>query len=306
MQKRPRPLQYRFTLPYLIEKYRREPVLRDLFVEGASDRIVINRFAKEKNLRELSVFQIEDVHIPDDIVRPEFGHGNRGRVVALAHHLSTHLPNKLRNVCCIADRDMNCLIPFGQDCNRLWLSDFVCLESYLFTPAFTAHLFGTYFCVPVSEVEIAQVFTVATFSFAIRCAREKIDRSIPWVDIANSVMLAANDNLFFDADHFWLRLLTNQGRQKLIARFKTTVDRFSQVPYQDTRARVHKDDFIGLIAWCAGERGAGHALINIEAIQRVLQSHLMGDVVWQSPLFEKIREWVANNTEELALDVVGN
>ena len=55
----------RRTIPELTAKYRLNPLIRDVFVEGRFDRMILRWFFDAVKLKDVTVVQIQLVEVPD-------------------------------------------------------------------------------------------------------------------------------------------------------------------------------------------------------------------------------------------------
>jgi hypothetical protein len=281
-----------FSIKYLIALYTNEPTLRDLFVEGIGDVAIIDEFAKGLHLHRLKVRSIENVDVPEHIVKSEYGSGNRGMVVALAFALSSAVPQNFRNVYCIADNDLDRSLGIALSCDRLWWTDFSCMEAYLFTGEFFQLFVPTYFGVPCNESTFAEVCDVASVLFKIRVARVHIDPSAPWVSPGRS--LFENDGkVGIDVEDYFDRMLVSKGRKSMVPRFREELSKDNSHEGLDRRCVMHKDDFFEVVCWMAKQRGAIADLCRVDVLARVVLSHLFPERIANFPLFRQIVDWAS-------------
>ena len=129
---------YRRTIDELTARYLLEPTLRDLFVEGSADVALFSWYFHALGLK-VSSYQIATVQVPSDILRIA---GNRGRVVALAESLERVLPPENQAVRCVIDRDLDVIFKAIQESRLLWLTDYACIDSYVWTDSTIRKMFG--------------------------------------------------------------------------------------------------------------------------------------------------------------------
>src|SRR5262245_55760844 len=97
--------EYRRTLPELKIRYNLEPNLRDIYVEGSTDRSIIEWYTFAAGHSDVSVYEIGAVNIPATwIFELGLPDNNRSRVIALSLFL-VELAPRPDNVFCIADKD---------------------------------------------------------------------------------------------------------------------------------------------------------------------------------------------------------
>jgi hypothetical protein len=127
----------RRKLDELVARYVLEPSLHDVYVEGLTDKSIIQWFLDESNLdtKNCTVYEIDTVDIPtDQLFALGLNDSNRSRVIFLAFQLqrlfeTTSLPH----VVCIADRDFDDLIGSSSiESELLLFTDYTSIEMYLF------------------------------------------------------------------------------------------------------------------------------------------------------------------------------
>ena len=120
-------MEERRTIDELLTRYEFEPSLRDIYVEGIEDKIVIEEVLLENNIKDVSVFDISSINIEND---KEIKNGNKGRVIELASILDEKLKNT--NITCIIDSDFDILTGDQYSSPVLLTTDFSCMEMYFF------------------------------------------------------------------------------------------------------------------------------------------------------------------------------
>ena len=78
----------RSTIRELISRYKLEPSLRDVYVEGSKDRSLLSWYCASNGMRDVSVREIDTVEVPSSLIvarglRP----GRRGAVITLGLEL---------------------------------------------------------------------------------------------------------------------------------------------------------------------------------------------------------------------------
>jgi hypothetical protein len=123
----------RKTIAELLARYRLEPSIRDLFVEGQSDAAVLKRFLRNLRLEDVVVYEISTVEIPPETVlasgQPD---GARGRIIHLALEFGKHFAQGSRAVTCVGDRDYDLVLGRRYKSDFLLFLDYSCVEMYGF------------------------------------------------------------------------------------------------------------------------------------------------------------------------------
>ena len=102
----------RRNIDELIALYELEDELRDIYVEGASDKAFIGWLLESSGLKNTNIYAIEDINIEDEMLdKYKLPRGsNRSRVIAASMEItgddSTH-----KNVLFVADRDFEDYMP---------------------------------------------------------------------------------------------------------------------------------------------------------------------------------------------------
>ncbi len=115
----------------LIELYRLEPSLKDIYVEGVTDREIIAWYLRRRGRRDISIYPIDTVDVPKEVTAryslpPDC---NRSRVVALSYEFAK-VPGIKATVMCVADRDYEDYAPTLNHNPFLVLTDFCAVENY--------------------------------------------------------------------------------------------------------------------------------------------------------------------------------
>ncbi len=125
-------MEERKNINELMALYSLEDTVKDIYVEGEKDKNFISWFIDSRGVKNISVYEIGDINISDEILdKYDLPRGsNRSRVIAAAMELSEELPG-CRNVMFIADRDYEDYLPTMVNSKLLVFTDYNSLESYL-------------------------------------------------------------------------------------------------------------------------------------------------------------------------------
>src|SRR5690349_4122089 len=103
----------RSTILELVTKYELEPTLRDVFVEGPSDKALIDvAMTTLDHARVVRTYEIDSIDVPGALVRAKnLKVGNKGRLVTLADEMERLSSQDLfRSVVCLVDLDLDGLL----------------------------------------------------------------------------------------------------------------------------------------------------------------------------------------------------
>lgn len=127
------------TFDEVLARYEYEPGLKDLFVEGVSDKYLIEDFLSAKGVYDISVFEIDSVDFEevykgmDPEEAKKLHDNNKNRVSYLSKELDRQYGDKGLKVLCIIDVDED--FTFGRDLSNsvAAYTDYNSIDMYLFT-----------------------------------------------------------------------------------------------------------------------------------------------------------------------------
>jgi hypothetical protein len=124
-------LEHKRELDELIAIYSLEEDLFDLYVEGPTDRSIIENYLEYKR-KDKSVIEIDDIDLSP--LEKEYQdlnlYSNKDKLIALSRLLSEK--KILTKVKCVVDRDFDGILKTIEQNKFLLYTDFSCIESYFF------------------------------------------------------------------------------------------------------------------------------------------------------------------------------
>ena len=212
--------EIRHTLDELVARYELEPDLRDIYVEGKTDKLFLEWFLRNRGIEDIAVYEIETVDISaDKLFEPQLKDNkwflinrsiediavyeietvdisaerlfelqlkdnNRSRVITLALYLQDKFSETTPHVICIADKDFDWLFDITYQCNLLFFTDYSCLEMYLFNETVLNKFL--LLSLRISELRaidiLNQLSKVLEDLFLIRAAKESLNINITMLD----------------------------------------------------------------------------------------------------------------------------
>lgn len=286
----------RKTIDELATLYELEPDIRDVFVEGADDRAVLEWYLGERAERFVSIVEIDSVDVPDDSVL-KHGHkvGNRGRVVSLAYELESRLDsNAQAAVTLVVDADFDHINQVTLRCSILLSTDFSCFEMYWFNDRVIEKfrlLAGVPRRLPVLTLldELAKVLQCL---FVIRLSNETLKLRMSWMPF-DKVCSKKGDAIAFDGDAFAQRYLMKNGETRRLKDFREEMARNETLLHSDPRYQINGHDFIALFYWyvhplVSGKKG----FVGEESVKKALRTCVELDQLDNQPMFQRILERV--------------
>ena len=244
----------RRTIPELLARYDLEPSLRDVYVEGPSDRTLV-QLAMTALVRGdgIRAYEIDTVHVPAPLLeRRSLADGNKSRVLALADELALQSNRDLRrNAACLADLDLDGILGRCRDYPLLVYTTGLSLDLVLAEPVVLDKLLSVVllgFPQPAIML-LKQMLPVLNERLLHRLAADQLGIAVepPAMD---KLCKFDGQRLEFRADEFVRRYLNKGKCAHLERRFREVVDRYRPQVMRVTRQYVHMDDFFELLHFC--------------------------------------------------------
>jgi hypothetical protein len=194
----------RRTIDELVTLYELEPEIRDLFVEGASDRVLFLWYLRHRCRGNYSVQDISTIDVPPEVIEKNAqDNGNRGRIISLAYELDERLSGVSRNcVTLVYDSDFDRVLGVSQKCDLLLTTDFSCVEMYLFNELVICKLLSLVLmgCDYSSQHVISELEKVLVRLFLIRLCNHLLGLQMSWIDFIRVCENSAGIIIFNEAE----------------------------------------------------------------------------------------------------------
>jgi hypothetical protein len=116
----------------IITLYTLHPELKDIYVEGVTDNIIVESFLKTKGITNVKIYNIDDFDFSELYQQNQKLKDNcKLKLIALSEQINSVHNNSIKFVCCIADRDFDDLSGVTYN-SYVILTDFTDMEMYLF------------------------------------------------------------------------------------------------------------------------------------------------------------------------------
>lgn len=227
-------------------RYKLEPSLKDVYVEGTTEISILRWFFDEMDKKEVYIYPIDLIEIPDSAFE-EAGlskHSNHNRVIVLAEQLSRKFNQRRLNVKCVADADCDRYLGRCRSNYILEYTDYTSMEMYFFNKPliqkFLQLVLGGF---PMSaDRVIRSLKNVLQRLFLIHLANEQLGWNMTWVDFRRYISWS-NRGIKFDEPRF-LRSYLMRNRQVMnLQEFKEVVTHFEDRLHSDTRHNIRGHDF---------------------------------------------------------------
>jgi hypothetical protein len=249
-------------------------------------------------VRNCSVYEVNEIEVPNEaVISHGLNEGQRSRVIALALELKRSLGASVTQATCIADRDFADFIGESFDAACLLLTDYCCLEMYLFTEVVFERFVGLYF--PESEVAASQlrqrIAEVAQELFQLRLANHLLELGLSFQEFSLEKFLRlAGERIAFDRGKYIIALLHKHNMASCRNEFDNKIGEYSSRMKPDPRHQMNGHDMIRVCAWYVSKNfpQKRQAIGDFDVIARSLRLCVVYEDLKSEVLFRAILERV--------------
>jgi hypothetical protein len=248
----------RRKLDELVALYELEPSLHDVYVEGLTDKSIIQWFLDKSNLdtKNCAVYEIDTVDIPtDQLLALGLNDSNRSRVIFLAFQLQSLSEGSLPPAICIADKDFDNLIASSHiESELLLFTDYTSIEMYLFD----SNIIEKFLKLALRKDDLEAVNILKNISpilqemFLLRAANQSLSYGMQWssgalkdcfTKIRKGGQIESNLNDFVD------KYLNKNNRKSGKSAFLDKVKELRNKNISEIRNKIRGHDFIDIFCW---------------------------------------------------------
>lgn len=242
----------RRQLEELIDRYKfLRPRFCDIYVEGSTDKKILEWFLREKGQPDFTIYEIETVEIPAERLQ-ELGlsNNNKGRVIALALELERRLSELPPHLTCIADRDFDVLFGKEYECELLLFTDYSSMEMYLWDETILNKFLtlGLGSSEVSAEGVLSKLAPVLEELFLIRATNEALNLNMEWLDFTKCCELSKYEIVFKD-DEFINKYLNKNSQMAKKQIFLEKLQQLRSAEVLEARSKIRGHDFIELLCW---------------------------------------------------------
>ena len=238
----------RRTIAELIMRYRLEPKLKDIYVEGGRDRVRLAALLKSCGCPDnISIFEVETVSVDSELLK-RYGltGGNRARVMALAWELERDLMSAPDGLICLADSDANFVLNNFVETRYLWFTDYSSLDMYFWNEPALSDAFQIGFGRRYPPGLWENICTAATQIFYSRATIEALGWNLRFIGYENCLRVTG-ESIQLDVDKMDRRLLTANNRIKDLAEFLAMKGRLMAIEIADLRESMKVEDCLMIV-----------------------------------------------------------
>ncbi|ELY3739107.1 DUF4435 domain-containing protein [Cronobacter sakazakii] len=250
-------------------RYFVEPTLRDVYVEGHFDKLVLNCWCEKNSEKIIASYEIDSVDIPLEILQ-KYGltEGNKQRVIALAKELENlHCDNYK----CLVDKDLDHWFNEIYEVPQLVWTDYSSLEMYFFSEQLIKRIL-----IDISNSKIHNwegfydsFLIVLKQLYSIKLAARNLKINGKWCDIKRSLSSAGN-TFVFDCRGYINKNLISLGLINKESEFVKIYEEWLNKLDCDPRLCIRGHDFVELMSNAVKEYKGLKNFQEAEALQRIL------------------------------------
>lgn len=246
---------YRRKLEEIFARYKREPLIFDIFVEGVTDIPFYNWILLENGVTNHKCYTIDSIDIPvENLVQAGIQNSHRGRLIYLAKMLESELSNTKTKVVCIIDRDFDSVLGFNHSGRHILVTDHSSLELYMFNRRTLGKFMRLVAGIDSDYEKVApEMLQILKDVFCIRAAGIKLNLNMQWVSFEDCCNLSG-DEVRFDRQLFIKKLLEKNGLVAKKDEILSCIDQLKGISLKDPLQCIRGHDFISFLAWYLRKR----------------------------------------------------
>lgn len=277
----------------ILALHRLEPSVGDIYVEGETDRALIEWFLGLEGSRKIAVYPIDAVDVPGDAFRLVGLEStlNRNRVIALARWLNVKAGERSPRICCVVDADFDRILGRCLTEPLLSYTDYTSMEMYFFNPQVLGKFLtlGAH-CKRHSPVTLLKEMSRAlTRIFLLRATNERLNWKMKFPRLKKYVSLKSGHIRFREREYVAATLMANRHFSRSYEFAEATKECQSTAP-PDPRHNIRGHDFTWLLLrWLSklGRRGCRYG--SQDTLEAALRGAMERDFVTREPLFVRLR-----------------
>ena len=279
-------------------RYRFEPTVKDIFVEGDLDQAVISCFLRTSGHPTSGVFRIETVEVPNCLLLDREHGSERGRLNALARQLEHEL-EEAPPVRCIVDRDFDDVLGATSDgsSSLVLRTDFSTIEMYFFDSTLLDEILSDFLRIQnldarqlldgiVTTLISASYMFAANQSLGLGCSHIKLSRCCDYDRMSG---------LSFDAEGYMIRYLNKGSSMSRRDEFELEIDRIRIVAPDDPRLWIRGRDFLALLELSLRGHGVDRSLCTQRTLEGAFTVAIGYEYLIQFILFRTLGYWYSTS-----------
>lgn len=251
-------------------RYKLEPELKDVYVEGAYDRDILMSSMSGCPGSDYAVYPIDSVEVSQEIVEEcGLSNGNKQRVIALASELAD-IGAHARYLC-LVDRDLDHWFSDPPSVPRLRWTKYCSIESHFITlDAFRdiAILTGSATVPDPAELFMTSLGVLKSL-YALRLSDRELDLKMAWIPLKR-YLSQGETSVSLDYNRYVDALLNKNGRSTVKGRLLDAARKWEGQFDDEHRMCCRGHDFVDLLAWIISKFNGIKSFGDAEVVSRAL------------------------------------
>jgi len=249
----------RRELNALLERYRREPSIKDIFVEGSLDQTLVRSFLRWRGLASTGVLPIRSIRIPNQLLLDQEYGSDKGRLMALARYLEEELGAGVPPVRCIVDRDFEDLLGVRSvgSSNLILRTDLASMDMYFFNRSLLERVLVDF--VGISDLDtdllLGQIGSVLMTVSVMFAANRSLGLECSHIQLRRCTKYDRESGIRFDDQEYLVRYLNKGAAMGQRREFESEMHRISAMAPTDPRRWVRGRDFLPLLSYVMRKHG---------------------------------------------------
>jgi len=255
----------------IIAIYDLEESVKDIYVEGKSDKTFFQWLIGAGIETESEVYSVDDIFVSEELLEKYglSGGSNRNKVIAVSIAISEALPDK-NNSIFIVDRDYSEYIGIDVDSHLLRFTDYNSLELYSLREdvirKLMALVYGQYSStLPSFYDDMEQILKVL---YAIRLTNIKLGWNMSWLDFNKYVQVSQVIN--FKEEKYIEAYLQKNSKWSKRNKFNNTLTEVKQSLKSDCRLSSRGHDFTELLMHILNKKSPARKIHNKDVFEGFL------------------------------------
>lgn len=279
----------RWKIPELSARYKLEPSLRDVFVEGRTDRSFFQWYLLKSGFTDVKVVLIDSVEIPSETLR-DLGltSGNKQRLIALASEFNRSLGGTAFQPTCIVDADEDRILSKTISIPQLLWTDYSCVEAYLFNEGHFSKFYHMVLRLDAVDSNLLISYgKILSELFLIRAALRECAIPAAWITFVDCCN-RTETLITFDKDAFIKRLLNASNQLSAETILHRTIESLRKLLTSDVRHSMNGHDLLELLHWEKRGQARRMELRSSKAVGAALFGCFEYNTVMNLPLFKTL------------------
>ena len=237
----------------VIALYDLEPHIKDIYVEGATDKKVINNFLKNNDIDEVNVITAEDIdftEIYDE--QPNIKRNNKNKLIALSNILKEKLELDHNGITVVIDRDFDDIKNALTTNTYISYTDYNSMELYLYNEDTIDKYYNNVLTnFPLTGKESIELMTpILTDKFLIRLVL-KLNSSYKKeniISLSKSITITKDKKrINFNLDNHLFKILNNIGETRKLEEYIKQINDLREKLSNEKKINIRGHDFTHLL-----------------------------------------------------------